>query len=83
MKSLKGKRHGVKDEKRRISNLKIAVIAQNRNGSVIARIAGRGRPKDEEIDTKKCSRKDLISRSWFNCYFIKSIILLVDSSGRI
>lgn len=34
------------------SNLKIAVVvAQDRNGSVIARIAGRGRPKAEEIDT--------------------------------
>jgi len=39
---MKAKKHGEKDEKRRISNLKIAVVvAQNRNGSVIARIAGR------------------------------------------
>ncbi|MDW0118597.1 IS1595 family transposase [Sporosarcina thermotolerans] len=48
----KAKKRGEKDEKRGISNLKIAVVvAQDRNGSVIARIAGRGRPKAEEIDT--------------------------------
>lgn len=48
----KAKKRGEKDEKRGISNLKIAVVvAQDRNGSVVARIAGRGRPKAEEIDT--------------------------------
>lgn len=48
----KAKKRGEKDGKRGISNLKIAVVvAQDRNGSVIARIAGRGRPKAEEIDT--------------------------------
>ncbi|AMQ07046.1 IS1595 family transposase [Sporosarcina psychrophila] len=48
----KAKKLGEKDEKRGISNLKIAVVvAQDRNGSVVARIAGRGRPKAEEIDT--------------------------------
>jgi len=47
----KAKKRGEKDKKRGISNLKIAVVvAQDRNGSVIARIAGRGRPKAEEID---------------------------------
>lgn len=48
----KAKKRGEKDDKRGISNLKIAVVvAQDRNGGVIARIAGRGRPKAEEIDT--------------------------------
>lgn len=48
----KAKKRGEKDEKRRISNLKIVVVvAQDRNGSVIARKAGTGRVKAEEIDT--------------------------------
>lgn len=47
----KPKKRGEKDEKRGISNLKIAVVvAQDRNGSVIARKAGTGRVKAEEID---------------------------------
>ncbi len=38
-------------QKRGISNLKIAiVVAQDRNGNRIARKAGRGRVKAEEID---------------------------------
>ena len=48
----KPKKRGEKDKKRGISNLKIAVVvAQDRNGSVIARKAGTGRVKAEEIDT--------------------------------
>lgn len=48
----KSKKRGEKDEKRGISNLKIAVVvAQDRNGSVIARKAGTGRVRAEEIDT--------------------------------
>lgn len=48
----KPKKRGEKDEKRGISNLKIAVVvAQDRNGSVIARKAGTGRVRAEEIDT--------------------------------
>jgi len=48
----KPKKRGEKDEKRGISNLKITVVvAQDRNGSVIARKAGTGRVKAEEIDT--------------------------------
>lgn len=48
----KAKKGGEKDEKRGISNLKIAVVvAQDLNGSVIARKAGTGRVKAEEIDT--------------------------------
>ena len=47
----KPKNRGEKDEKRGISNLKIAVVvAQDRNGSVIARKAGIGRVRAEEID---------------------------------
>lgn len=47
----KPKKRGEKDEKRGISNLKIAVVvAQDRNGSVIARKAGTGRVKAEEFD---------------------------------
>lgn len=47
----KAKKRGEKDEKPGISNLKIAVVvAQDRNGSVIARKAGTGRVKAEEID---------------------------------
>ena len=47
----KPKNRGEKDEKRGISNLKIAVVvAQDRNGSVIARKAGTGRVRAEEID---------------------------------
>jgi len=58
--SMKGKRkithrepkeRGGKDHKRGISNLKIAVVvAQDRNGNVVARKAGRGRVRAEEID---------------------------------
>lgn len=58
--SMKGKRkithrepkeRGGKDQKRGISNLKIAVVvAQDRNGGVVARKAGRGRVRTEEID---------------------------------
>lgn len=45
------KKRGEKVEKRGISYLKIAVVvAQDRNGSVIARKAGTGRVKAEEID---------------------------------
>ena len=48
----KAKKCGEKDEKRGISNFKIAVVvAQDRNGSVIARKAGTGSVKAEEIDT--------------------------------
>lgn len=58
--SMKGKREithrdakerGGIDQKRGISNLKIAVVvAQDRNGAVVARKAGTGRVKAEEID---------------------------------
>lgn len=48
----KPKKRGEKDKKRGISNLKIAVVvAQDRNGNMIARKAGRGLVKAEEIDT--------------------------------
>ena len=48
----KPKKRGEKDKKRGISNLKIAVVvAQDRNGSVIARKGGTGRVKAEEFDT--------------------------------
>jgi len=48
----KAKKRDEKDEKRGISNLKIAVVvAQDRNGSVIARKTGTGRVKAEKIDT--------------------------------
>ncbi|WP_130609101.1 IS1595 family transposase [Cohnella abietis] len=47
----KSKKRGEKDVKRGISNLKIAVVvAQDRNGNIIARKAGTGRVKAEEID---------------------------------
>ncbi|MET3207629.1 UNVERIFIED_CONTAM: hypothetical protein ABIC26_000565 [Paenibacillus sp. PvR008] len=47
----KAKKRGEKDKKRGISNLKIAVmVAQDRNGNMIARKAGTGRVKAEEID---------------------------------
>ncbi|MBD3107103.1 IS1595 family transposase [Bacillus sp. AGMB 02131] len=47
----KAKKRGEKDKKRGISNLKIAVVfAQDRNGNLIARKAGTGRVKAEEID---------------------------------
>ncbi len=47
----KPKKRGEKDEKRGISNQKIAVVvAQDRNYNIIARMAGRGRVKAEEID---------------------------------
>ncbi len=58
-KSLKGRRtldrkpkkRGGRDKKRGISNLKIAVVvAQDRNGQVIAQKAGTGRVRAEEID---------------------------------
>lgn len=48
----KAKKRGEKDKKRGISNLKIAVVvAQDRNGNMIARKAGTGRVRAEEIDT--------------------------------
>jgi transposase-like protein len=48
----KAKKRGEKDDKRGISNQKIAVVvAQDRNGNSIARKAGTGRVKAEEIDT--------------------------------
>lgn len=47
----KPKKRGEKDEKRGISNLKIAVVvAQDRIGNIVARKAGTGRVKTEEID---------------------------------
>ena len=47
----KPKKRGEKDGKRGISNLKIAVVvAQDRNGNIIARKAGTGRVRAEEID---------------------------------
>lgn len=47
----KPKKRGEKDEKRGISNLKIAVVvALDRTGNIFARVAGRGRVKAEEID---------------------------------
>ncbi len=47
----KPKKRGEKDKKRGISNQKIAVVfAQDRNGNSIARKAGTGRVKAEEID---------------------------------
>lgn len=47
----KPKKSGEKDEKRRISNLKIAVVvALDCTGNIFARVAGRGRVKAEEID---------------------------------
>lgn len=48
----KPRKRGARDPKRGISNLKIAVVvAHDRNGSVIARKAGRGRLKAKEIDS--------------------------------
>ncbi len=48
----KSKKRSEKDKKRGISNLKIAVVvAQDRNGNMIARKAGTGRVRAEEIDT--------------------------------
>lgn len=48
----KAKKRGEKDEKRGISNPKVAVVAaQDRNGNMIARKAGKGRVKAEAIDT--------------------------------
>ena len=48
----RAKKRGEKDKRRGISNLKIAVVvAQDRNGRVIARKVGTGRVKAEEIDT--------------------------------
>ena len=45
------KKRGGRDPKRGISNLKIAVVvAQDRNGQVVVRKAGRGRVRAEEID---------------------------------
>lgn len=45
------KKRGGRDKLRGISNLKIAVVvAQDRNGQVIAQKAGNGRVKAEEID---------------------------------
>lgn len=65
------KKRGEKDEKRGISNLKIAVVvAQDRNGSVIARIEGRGRPKAEEIDTA------------IGDYFHPSALLCTDTASN-
>jgi hypothetical protein len=47
----KPKTRGEKDKKRGISNLKIAVVvAQDRNGNMIARKAGTGRVKAEQIE---------------------------------
>lgn len=47
----KPKKRGGRDKKRGISNLKIAVVvAQDRNGQVIAQKAGTGRVRAEEID---------------------------------
>lgn len=47
----KPKKRGGRDKKRGISNLKIAVVvAQDRNGKVIARKAGTGRIRAEEIN---------------------------------
>ena len=47
----KAKERGEKDGKRGISNLKIAVVvALDRTGNVLAKVAGRGRVKAEEID---------------------------------
>ncbi len=48
----KAKKRGEKDKKRGISNLKIAVVvAQDRNGNMIARKADTGRVRAEDIDT--------------------------------
>jgi hypothetical protein len=48
----KAKKRGEKDKKRGFSNLKIAVVVpQDRNGNMIARKAGAGRVRAEEIDT--------------------------------
>lgn len=47
----KAKKRATPDEKRGISDLKIAVVvAQDRNGNIVARKAGMGRVKAEEID---------------------------------
>ena len=47
----KPKKRGEKDEERSISNLKIAVVvAQDRIGNIVARKAGTGRVKAEEIE---------------------------------
>ncbi|SFC45225.1 hypothetical protein SAMN05443252_103463 [Bacillus sp. OV322] len=52
----KAKKRGRKNKKRGISNIKIAVIvAQDRDGNMIARKAGTGRVKAEEIDSVKVS----------------------------
>jgi hypothetical protein len=48
----KAQKRSEKDKKRGVSNLKIAVVvAQDRNGNMIARKAGTGRVKEEELDT--------------------------------
>ena len=48
----KAKKRGEKDGKRGISNFKIAVVvAQDRYGNIIARKAGTGSVKAEDIDT--------------------------------
>lgn len=47
----KAKKRGGRDEKRRIRNLKIAVVvAQDRNGKAIAQKACTGRVRAEEVD---------------------------------
>lgn len=63
------KKRGGRDKKRGISNLKIAVVvAQDRNGQVIAQKAGTGRVRAEEIDAV------------IGCYIDPSSLLCTDTA---
>lgn len=65
----KPKKRGGRDKKRGISNLKIAVVvAQDRNGQVIAQKAGTGRVRAEEIDAVS------------GCYIDPSSLLCTDTA---
>ncbi len=65
----KPKKRGGRDKKRGISNLKIAVVvAQDRNGQVIAQKAGTGRVRAEEIDAV------------IGCYIDPSSLLCTDTA---
>lgn len=65
----KSKKRGGRDKKRGISNLKIAVVvAQDRNGQVIAQKAGTGRVRAEEIDAV------------IGCYIDPSSLLCTDTA---
>lgn len=65
----KPKKRGGRDKKRGVSNLKIAVVvAQDRNGQVIAQKAGTGRVRAEEIDAV------------IGCYIDPSSLLCTDTA---